>query len=271
MKILDIIYETTPTAKVQLSATDIEALAKAWITANPQKAAGYSATATKGYSGGVLKIFKTVGLITYIAELNLNLYALNEIAKEPLETFRSSNPKFSSYTQEEKDAYIKTARDQYYGIWSTQILVPLLAKWIRGGMPVVKQFFDLLENEFGAVGGAKGRVLFKIIGTVGMTALMAWLGTPGGTEWLANSIFMPLIRTVGSGVAWSWDKIWPTIQDVSGMPLDKINPDTQQSVDNVRQSSPDTGPSQSYADFQKSKAALYKPGTYGVDPGIGSN
>jgi hypothetical protein len=230
MKILDIITEaSTPT---ELPG-ELQTLVSNWIAKNPDKVRAAQPNLMTRYNPNMITLFKKVMIFAPLVQLNLNLYALEQIAVEPLAKFQTSSPAFAAYTQEQKDAYIKEARDLYYGVFAAQMVIPALGKWIRGGTPVVKEMFDLLEASFGKLGGKLGSIV-KIFVAVGIEAFILFLGTPAGIAWMSDSIFMPIIRMSGSGVAWTWDKIWPVIQKYTGLPIDKINPNTQVAVDKTR-------------------------------------
>jgi len=234
MKILDIIQETSGTNT--MTPAEINAIIEAWKKQNPEAVSKYKVDPLAGKHPAAANLLKTAIGIAPLVQLNLNLYALEQIAAQPLDTFRRSNPKFAEFTQEQKDQYIKEVRDMYYGVWSAQILIPLLGAWLKKGVPVVNTLFDFLESYIGRIPGKAGALLRAAI-LIASNAFVLWLATPGGTEWLANSIFMPIIRMTGSGVAFTWDKIWPWIQEKTGIPLDKINPNTTTAVDNFRHSS----------------------------------
>ena len=255
MKVFDIIVEATP-SPAKLTQQEIEALAKTWISKNAQEANAIAENSLKKYPDSSMKVFKIIGITALVGTLNMNLYALNEIAKEDLATFRASDPKFAAYTQEQKDEYIKNARDQYYGIFGTQILMKPIILWVRNKMPGVKQLFDIIERGLGPKG--------KLIGMATVLGLQLALETQTGQEFLGDSI-MQLIRFGGSGVAFTWDKLWPEIQKFTHMPVDRINPDTQKAVDNTRKGS-EGPPAADYDAFQQASQNLYQkpvmtPGT----------
>jgi len=230
MKILDIITEAPGT----MTQAEIDAVVGNWKKQNPDAVAKLSkADPLAGKNPAAANLLRTAVGIAPLIELNLNLYALDQVAAQPLATFQQSNPKFASFTQEQKDAYIKQMRDMYYGVWSAQILIPILATWLKKGTPVVNTLFDFLESYIGRIPGKAGGLLRAAIVAAG-SGIVLWLGTDSGIAWLAGSIFMPIIRMTGTGVAFTWDKIWPWIQEKTGIPLDKVNPNTQTAVDNDR-------------------------------------
>ena len=225
MKILDIITE----APAQQLPAELESLVSNWIAKNPDKMKSADTKVMARYNTNMITLFKKVMIFAPLVQLNLNLYALEQIAAEPLAKFQASSPAFAAYTQEQKDSYIKQARELYYGVFAAQMVIPALAKWIRGGTPVVRELFDLLEASFGKIGGKLGSIV-KIFVVVGIEGFIWFLGTPQGIEWMSDSIFMPIIRMSGSGVAWTWDKIWPMIQKYTKLPIDQINPQTDAAV-----------------------------------------
>jgi hypothetical protein len=262
MKILDIIVEATPVIPT-LNYADIEKVALAWTRASPENAAKAEKAAQLAlskYNADFISIFKQAALIAKITQLNVNLYALEQMAKEPLENFQTLNPAFASFTIEQKASYIKGMRDQIYGVFSVQILLPALTAWLaKGGLT------EALLKTLGKVGvgifGSKISGLIKIVAVVGMEGFLLWLNTDGGRTWLANSIFMPMIMSIGAGVTWGWDKIWPTIQDITGIPIDKINPNTQKDVEIARAATdiPGFGKQMSQQEWDKRSNALAQP------------
>jgi hypothetical protein len=105
----------------------------------------------------------------------------------------------------------------------------MLGRWIRGGVPVVREMFDLLESSFGKLGGKLGAIV-HVAGLIAINGFIIFLGTPQGIAWMSDSIFMPIIRMSGTGVAWTWDKIWPKIQELTGLPISDVNPETTAAV-----------------------------------------
>jgi len=226
MKILDIITEaSTPT---ELPG-ELQTLVSNWITKNPDKMKGADAKVMTRYNPNMITLFKKVMIFAPLVQLNLNLYALEQIAAEPLAKFQTSSPAFAAYTQEQKDAYITQSRELYYGVFAAQTVIPMLGRWIRGGVPVVKEMFDLLESSFGKLGGKLGSIV-KIFVAVGIEGFILFLATPAGIAWMSDSIFMPIIRMSGTGVAWTWDKVWPMIQKYTGLPISDVNPETTAAV-----------------------------------------
>jgi hypothetical protein len=230
MKILDIIVEAAPS---NMTPAEINAVIDAWKKQNPEAVAKYKVDPLAGKNPAAANLLRTAVGIAPLVQLNLNLYALEQVAAQPLATFQQSNPKFASFTQEQKDSYIKQMRDMYYGVWSAQFLIPILGAWLKKGTPVVNVLFDFLEGYIGRIPGKAGGLIRGAITAAG-SLFVLWLASEQGIAWLADSIFMPIIRMTGSGVAFTWDKIWPWIQEKTGIPLDKVNPNTQTAVDNDR-------------------------------------
>jgi len=221
MKILDIITETTPIAPVVLTQQQIETLAQSWIKANAKQAGALAQESLTKYGPASLKIFKIIGITALVGILNVNLYALEQIAKQDLATFRASDPAYANYTQEQKNAYIDNARDQYYGIIATQILMKPIIIWVRNGTPMLKQLVDVVEKGLGSKG--------KIIGHAAILALQASLSTEYVRGLLGQSI-MKIIRFGGKGVAGSWDWLAGHIEDKTHLPISKVNPETGKAV-----------------------------------------
>ena len=223
MKILDIITE----AQAQQVSPALEKVVADWLAKNNTK--GLDTRVMSRYNPNMLTLFKKIMIWVPLVQLNLNLYALEQIAKEPIQTFQARSPEFASFTPEQRDTYIKEARDLYYGVFATQMLLPALTKWIVRGTPVVRELFALLEASFGKIGGKLGTII-KIFAVVGIEAFVAFLATPAGIQWMSTSIFMPIIRMSGSATAWTWDHIWPTIEKYTGLPIGDINPETGAAV-----------------------------------------
>jgi len=247
MKILDIITETTP-APVVLTQQQIEGLAKSWISNNAAQAEALAKTSLSKYDDASLKIFKIIGITALVGILNVNLYALEQIAKQDLETFRASDPAYANYTQEQKNAYIDNARDQYYGIIATQILMKPIIIWVRNGTPMLNKLVDVVEKGLGSKG--------KIIGHAAILALQASLSTEYVQGLLGQSI-MKIIRFGGKGVAGSWDWLAGHIEDKLHIPISQINPETGKAVkaNGAVQAGPKLA---TYADMEKAKADIQK-------------
>jgi hypothetical protein len=245
MKILDIITETAP---IVLTQQQIETLAQSWIKANAKEAEALAQSSLTKYDAGSLQIFKIIGITALVGILNVNLYALEQIAKQDLETFRASNPAFANYTQEQKNAYIDNARDQYYGIIATQILIKPIIIWVRNKTPMLNKLVDVIEKGLGTKG--------KIIGHAAILALQASLSTEYVQGLLGQSL-MNLIRFGGKGVAGSWDWLAGHIEDKLHVPISQINPATGAAVaaNGAAQAGP---PLASYADLEKAKADIQK-------------
>lgn len=226
MKILDIITEAKAPAELP---AELQAIVTNWIAKNPDKVKAAEPNLMKRYNPNIITLFKNVLLYGPIVQLNLNLYALEQIAAEPLQTFRASNPAFAAYTQEQKDSYIKEARDLYYGVFAAQMVIPALTMWVVKGTKVIAEMFGLLEAAHGKIGGKLGTIV-NVAGILAITGFMGFLGSTQGIAWMSDSIFMPIIRMSGTGVAWTWDKIWPMIQKYTGLPISDVNPETGAAV-----------------------------------------
>lgn len=234
MKILDIITEAPTNTMTQ---AQFDAYFAAWRKQNPQvvaKLSGGDPLLSNGPLGGksaaAQKLLRTAVGIAPLVELNLNLYVLDQVAAQDLATFRASSPNFANYTQADKDQYIKQMRDMYYGVWFTAFLIPALTKWLVKGTPVVSSLFEMLEHYIGRIPGKAGGFV-RLAEFLLVPLFVAFLQSPAGIEWLGGTIFMPIIRMAGTGVAFTWDQIWPKIQEYTKLPLDKINSNTQDAVD----------------------------------------
>ena len=238
MKILDIITEAPTNTMTQ---AQFDAYFAAWRKQNPDAVAKLSsadpltgAGPLSGKNPAAQKLLRTAIGIAPLIQLNLNLYALDQIAAQDLATFRASSPNLTNYTQADKDHYVKQMRDMYYGVWSAQILIPLLARWIGRSTPVVAQLLELIEHYIGRIPGKAGGAV-RLAAELAVPLFVGFLGTDQGIAWLADSVFMPIIRMTGNGVALGWDKLWPIIQKYTGIELDKVNPNTQTAVDADRE------------------------------------
>ena len=247
MKILDIIVETTP-APVTITQAEVERMAQRWIATNPEAAKNLADHTLKQYSDPTARLFKIIGLTATVVELNLNLYALEQIAKQDLATFQASDPAYATFTQEQKNAYVDQARDQYYGVFTAQIVSRWVIIWVRNKMPGVRELFNFVERGLGTKG--------KIAGEIAIFAFQRFLSTKPGQDFLGSWI-MNLIRLAGKGVAGTWDMVWPEIEKYTHLPISKINPETDKAVkaNTAAQAGPPVG---DYDDFQKASQQLYK-------------
>jgi len=213
MKILDIITEaTTPVVTA-------DALAMAWIKANPEKAAAYQETLAKQWTLGtsIMKYFK-YGNVWYPSLLaGAKVWALEQIAKEPLETFRKSDPAFAAYTDLEKAQWISKARDEIFGIWFAQYAVQGI---IRGCFASA----SLLGSFLRTVGGAAGLAVTKKPGfgaavaqELMIAAAQVWIGSPSGTKWLKDLIGPAFFNAPGAAITTSWDWLNELIEKWTGV------------------------------------------------------
>ena len=255
MKILDIITETTPVAPA-LTAEQVEKLAQVWIRSNPEAAKAMSENALQKYGDPTARLFKIIGLTATVVELNLNLYALEQIAKQDLATFRASDPAFANWSQEQKNEYVDRARDQYYGVFAAQIVSRWVILWVRNKMPGVRELFNFVERGLGTKG--------KIVGEIAIFAFQTFLNTKAGQDFLGTWI-MNLIRFAGKGVAGTWDTVWPEIEKYTHLPISQINPETGKAVA-ANTTAQASGPIASYDDMEKRKADNRKE-FVGIAPG----
>lgn len=257
MKILDIIVEAVPVTPVAITQAEVERMAQRWIATNPEAAKNLADNALKQYSDSTARLFKIIGLTATIVELNVNLYALEQIAKQDLATFQSSDPAYANFTQEQKNAYVDQARDQYYGVFTAQIVSRWVIIWVRNKMPGLRELFDFVERGLGTKG--------KIAGEVAIFAFQTFLNTKAGQDFLGNWI-MNLIRFAGKGVAGTWDRVWPEIEKYTHLPISKINPETDKAVkaNTAGQAGP---PLASYADIEKARANIQKSFKPMIAPG----
>jgi hypothetical protein len=255
MKILDIILETATVAPA-LTAEQIGRLAQVWIKAHPEDAKALADDALNKQGASTARLFKIIGLTATVVELNLNLYALEQIAKQDLATFRSSDPAFANWSQEQKNQYVDQARDQYYGVFAAQIVSRWVIIWVRNKMPGVRELFNFVEAGLGTKG--------KIVGEVAIFAFQTFLNTKAGQDFLGNWI-MNLIRFAGKGVAGTWDKIWPEIEKYTHLPIGQVNPNTGAAVQ-ANTTAQASGPIASYNDMEKRKADNRKE-FVGIAPG----
>lgn len=216
MKILDIITEAT-------TPVSADALAMAWIKANPEKAAAYQETLAKQWtlSTSIMKYFKYGNVWGPSLLAGAKVWALEQIAKEPLETFRKSDPAFAAYTDLEKAQWISKARDEIFGIWFAQYAVQGI---IRGCFASA----SLLGAFLRTVGGAAGLAVTKKPGfgaavaqELMIAAAQGWIGSPMGTKWLKDLIGPAFFNAPGAAITTSWDWLVELIEKWTGVNINK--------------------------------------------------
>jgi hypothetical protein len=214
MKILDIITETT-------APPSAEAIAQAWITANPGKAAAYQETLAKQWtlSSSIMKYFKYGNVWLPTLEAGVKVWALEQIAKQSLEQFKQGYPEFAAYTDLDKAKWVSKARDEIFGIWFAQYAVQAI---IRGVFLSASLFSTFLRT----VAGAAGTVITKKPGFGAalaqeglILAAQAWLGSPAGTKWLKEFIGPAFFNGTGAAITTSWDWLNDLIKKYTGIDI----------------------------------------------------
>ena len=216
MKILDIITEAT----APISA---DAFALAWMQANPKQVLAYKETL--GYKWGVgssmMKFFKGTVFWAPTIEAGAKVWALEQIAKQPLEQFKQGYPEFANFSEADKAKWISQARDEIFGIWVTQYAA-------QGLISVVFGSASLLGSFLRAVGGAAGTAITKKPGFGSeflMQAVKAaatwWLQSETGTRMIKEYIGPAFFNTSGAVVTTSWDWLVERIAEWTGVDINQ--------------------------------------------------
>lgn len=255
MKILDIITETT-------APPSAEAIAQAWITAHPERADAYRATLDKKWTAGdsAMKFFKTTNIWAPTIEAGAKVYALEQIAKQPLEQFKQGYPQFASYTEEQKAIWVSRARDEIFGIWVAQYAAQAIIRFVFGSASLLGTFLRTF-------GGVAGTVITKkpgFGGAVVQEAIIAgatyYLQSESGTKMIKEYIGPAFFNVPGAVVTSSWDWLVKKIAGWTGIDINQtLTPATTAAVDVASAASTSgikwSDPAQDakdYADFEKS-------------------
>jgi hypothetical protein len=219
MKILDIITETTTPASS-------EAIAQAWILRNPEKHAAYLKTLEKQWTLGtsIMKYFKYGNVWGPSLLAGAKVWALEQIAKEPLDTFRKSDPAFAAYTDLEKAQWISRARDEIFGIWFAQYAVQGMIRGCFASASLLGAFLRTVGGVAGVAVSKKGNG-FSIGSAIFEEAMIAtaqfWIQSPSGTKWLKEVIGPAFFNAPGAVITTSWDWLVDKVEEWTGVNVNK--------------------------------------------------
>ena len=255
MKILDIITEVTATAP------SAEAIAQAWITANPEKADAHRASLEKKWTAGAsaMRFFKTTNVWAPTIEAGAKVYALEQIAGQPLAQFKQGYPEFANYTEEQKAIWVSKARDEIFGIWVAQYAAQAIIRFVFGSASFLGSFLRTF-------GGAAGTVITKRPGfgaaflqELVIAGATIWIQSPSGIKLIQENLGPAFFNVPGAVVTGSWDWLVKKIAGWTGIDINQtVTPNIANAV-NVASAADTTGikykdPAQAdrdYADFEK--------------------
>ena len=222
MKILDIITEaTTP-----ITPASAEAIAQAWILRNPEKHAAYVESLKKNWTLGtsIMKYFKYGNVWGPTLVAGAKVWALEQIAKEPLDSFRKSDPTFAAYTDLEKAQWISKARDEIFGIWFAQYAVQGIIRGAFASASLLGTFLRTVGGVAGAAVTKKGNG-FSIGSAIFEEAMIAtaqvWIQSPSGNKWLKEVIGPAFFNAPGAVITTSWDWLVEKIEEWTGINVNK--------------------------------------------------
>ena len=253
MKILDIITEAT--------APTVEAIAQAWITANPEKADAHRASLEKKWTAGAsaMRFFKTTNYWAPTIEAGAKVYALEQIAGQPLAQFKQGYPEFAGYTEEQRAIWISNARNEVFGIWAAQYAAQGIIRGIFGSASLLGSFL----RTFGGVAGTAitkrpgfGAAFLQEILIAGATV---WIQSPSGIKMIQEYLGPAFFNVPGAVITGSWDWLVKKIAGWTGIDINQtVTPNIANAV-SVASAADTTGikwkdPAQAdrdYADFEK--------------------
>ena len=185
----------------------------------------------KQFASPLVMIFRVVGIATAVTQLYGTLCALEAMYVKGLID----------------ETRLQSQREFEFGIFQTQILLPLLPKiigwfvnFLTGAKAVTRLFGGLSA---GATAGAS--VVAAVATAAGVTWLQWWLGTDKGRDWIQASIFMTPIKLFGKIGDEAWDQLLNAYQGVTGKAPNKAVPGSYKQAA-VRK----------YGDEEKAAAAL---------------
>ena len=255
MKILDIITEaTTP-------APTVEAIAQAWITANPEKADAHRASLEKQWTAGAsaMKFFKTTNIWAPTIEAGAKVYALEQIAGQPLAQFKQGYPEFASYTEEQKAIWVSKARDEIFGIWVAQYAAQAIVRFVFGSASLLGSFLRTFGGVAGAVVTKRPGFGAAFLQELVIAGAMIWIQSPSGIKTIQEYLGPAFFNVPGATVTTAWDWLVKKIAGVTGFDINQtLTPNTTAAV-NIASAADTTGikwkdPAQAdrdYADFEK--------------------
>jgi len=254
MKILDIITEAA-------TPVTAEAVALAWITANPDQADAHRAALEKKWTAGnsAMRFFKTTNIWLPTIEAGAKVYALEQIAGQSLAQFKQGYPEFASYTEEQKAIWISKARDEIFGIWVAQYATQALIRFAFGSASLLGTFLRTFGGAAGTVITKKPGIAGKLIEEGIVAAAQVFLSSPYGTKMIKEYIGPAFFNVPGAIVTGSWDWLVKWIEEWTGININKtVTPNITAAVDVASAASTNgikwSDPAQDakdYADFEK--------------------
>jgi hypothetical protein len=255
MKILDIITEATATVPT------VEAIAQAWITANPEKADAHRASLEKKWTAGnsAMKFFKATNIWGPTIEAGAKVYALEQIAGQPLAQFKQGYPEFASYTDVDKAKWISRARDEIFGIWVTQYAAQAILRFVFGSASLLGTFLRTFTGAAGTIITKKPGIGGELIKEGIIAAAQVFLTSSYGTKLIKEYIGPAFFNVPGAVVTGSWDWLVKWIEEWTGININQqFAPNTTAAVDvasaastnGIKWSDP-TQDAKDYADFEK--------------------
>ena len=186
---------------------------------------------TAKFAKPVILIFRVIGIVTAVNQLYGTLCALEAMYVKGLID----------------ETRLKSQREFEFGIFQTQILLPLIPKavgWMINFLTGAKAVTQLLGG-ISAVGTAGASIAVTLATTAGVTWLQYWLGTQSGRDWVAASLLMPLVQGFGKIGDEAWDQLMNAYQGATGKAPNKAVPGSYKQAA-VRR----------YGDEEKATAAL---------------
>jgi len=235
MKILDIIIEATPAPAPKL---DPKTIAEAWIKANPDAAQQHIDSLNKTWGNGIMKYFKSANVWGPTIQAGVEVWALEQIASEPLEQFKSTSSTFANYTEQNRKEWIVQARNEIFGVWFDQYAVQIIVRSIFGSTKLLASFLNFVGGGL-AVGVSKGKISFasggRIFEEAAIAGLQIWIASPAGKAWLKETISPAFFNFPGMGVTWLWDKFVDLLKGWTNGKIDlgKITPGIDQARKDV--------------------------------------
>jgi hypothetical protein len=255
-----------PVSVISVKSTSVpitaEAVALAWITANPDKADAHRAALEKRWTAGnsAMRFFKTTNIWLPTIEAGAKVYALEQIAGQSLAQFKQGYPEFANYTEEQKAIWISRARDEIFGIWVTQYAAQAIVRFAFGSASLLGTFLRTF-------GGVAGTVITKKPGFGAQLAQEAlilfityWLQSEAGTSLIKKHIGPAFFNVTGAIVTGSWDWLVTKIAEWTGFDINQtLTPNTTNAVNvasaastnSIKWSDPKQD-AKDYADFEKS-------------------
>ena len=186
---------------------------------------------TAKFASPLVMIFRVVGITTAVTQLYGTLCALEAMYIKGLID----------------ETRLESQREFEFGVFQTQILLPLLPKiigwflnFLTGAKAVTRLFGGLSA---GVTAGAS--VVAAIATAAGVTWLQYWLGTEKGRDWIQASIFMTPVKLFGKIGDEAWDQLMNAYQGATGKAPNKAVPGSYKQAA-VRK----------YGDEEKAAAAL---------------